>query len=135
MRMKIVPKHLNKIKEYQNLDYLAFQEKLVEVFEEPDMASADLNALAAVTQDRVETISEYMHLVQLLVLKAHSNLEHFNASLLRVLCLDFMINSSQHHLRSLRCRHRQKQNDYRLRARLCDAIRSQGSHQKTTFYH
>ena len=27
--MKIIPKHLNKIIEYQNLDYLAFREKLI----------------------------------------------------------------------------------------------------------
>ena len=33
MLIKIVPKHLNEIKEYQNLDYLAFREKLLEVFE------------------------------------------------------------------------------------------------------
>ena len=76
MLMKIVPKHLNEIKEYQNLDYLAFREKLLEVFEEPDMATAYLNAIATVTQDREEKISEYMHRVRLLVLKAHPNLEH-----------------------------------------------------------
>ncbi len=76
MLMKIVPKHLNEIKEYQNLDYLAFREKLLEVFEEPDMATAYLNALATVTQDREETISGYMHRVRLLVLKAHPTLEH-----------------------------------------------------------
>ena len=38
--MKIIPRHLNKIKQYQSLDYLGFQEKLVEVFEEPDFATA-----------------------------------------------------------------------------------------------
>ena len=63
MLMKIVSKHLNEIKEYQNLDYLAFRKKLLEVFEEPDMATAYLNALSTVTQDREETISEYMHRV------------------------------------------------------------------------
>ena len=76
MLMKIVPKHFNEIKEYQNLDYLAFREKLLEVFEEPDMTTAYLNTLATVTQDREETISEYMHRVRLLVLKAHPNLKH-----------------------------------------------------------
>ena len=76
MLMEIVPKHLNEIKEYQNLDYLAFLKKLLEVFEEPDMATAYLNALATVTQDGEETISNYMHRVQFLVHKAHPNLEH-----------------------------------------------------------
>ena len=61
MLMKIIHKDLNEIKEYQNLDYLAFREKLLEVFEEPDMATAYLGSLAAVAQDREETISEYMH--------------------------------------------------------------------------
>ncbi len=53
---------------------MAFREQLLEVFEEPHMATAYLNALATVTQDREETISEYMHRVRLLVLKAHPNL-------------------------------------------------------------
>ena len=74
MIMKIVPKHLNEIKEYQNLDYLEFREKLLDIFEEPDMATAYLGALAAVAQDREESISEYMHRFRLLVLKAHPTL-------------------------------------------------------------
>ena len=76
MLMKIVPKHLNEIKEYQNLDYLWFREKLVEVFEDPDLANAHLNALSNVLQNRDESISDYMHRVRLLVLKAHPDLSH-----------------------------------------------------------
>ena len=87
--MNIVPKYLNKIKEFQNLDYLAFQEKLLEVFNEPDMATAYLNALATETQGRAETISEYMHRVRLLVLKAHPNLEHLARE--RILITSFML--------------------------------------------
>ena len=45
MLMKIVPKHLNEIKEYENLDYLAFRNQLLQLFDEPDMATAYLNAL------------------------------------------------------------------------------------------
>ena len=89
MLMKIVPKHLNEIKEYQNLDYLAFREKLLEVFEEPDMATAYLGSLAAVAQDREETISEYMHRVRLLVLKAHPTFEHSARE--RILITSFML--------------------------------------------
>ena len=74
--MKIVLKHLNEIKEYQNLDFLEFREKLLEIIEEPDMATAYLGALAGVAQDREESIFEYMHHVRLLVLKAHPTLEH-----------------------------------------------------------
>ena len=89
MLMKIVSKYHNEIKEYQNLDYLAFREKLLEVFEEPDMATAYLNALATVTQDREETTSEYMIRVRLLVLKAHPNLEHSARE--RILITSFML--------------------------------------------
>ena len=87
MMMKIFPKHLNEIKEYQNLNYLEFCEKLLEIFEEPDMATAYLGVLAAVAQDR--SISEYMHQVRLLVLKAHPTLEH--AACERILITSFML--------------------------------------------
>ena len=39
MLMKIVPRHLSEINHYQSLNYLAFREMLVEVFEEPDIAN------------------------------------------------------------------------------------------------
>ena len=45
MLMKRLPKHLNEIKRYQTLDYLAFCEQLVVVFEEPNMATAHFTAL------------------------------------------------------------------------------------------
>ena len=76
MLMKIVPKHLNEIKQYQSLDFLPFREKLVEVFEELDLATAYLNALASLSQTRDESISDYMHRARLLVLKAHHDLAH-----------------------------------------------------------
>ena len=89
MMMKIVPKHLNKSKEYQNFDYLEFREKLLEVFEKPDMATAYLGALATVAQDREQTISEYMHRVRLLVLKAHPTFK--DAARKRILITSFML--------------------------------------------
>ena len=89
MLMKIIRKHLNEIKEYQNLDYLEFREKLLEVIEEPDMATAYREALAAVTQDLEKTISEYMHRVWLLVLKVLPTLEQ--AAHERILITSFML--------------------------------------------
>ena len=89
MLMKIVPKHLDEIKEYKNLDYLAFREKLLEVFEEPDLTTAHLNALSSNAQDRDETISEYMRRTRLLVLKAHPNLEHSARE--RILVTSFLL--------------------------------------------
>ena len=76
MLMKTIPRYLNEIKQYQSLDYLAFREKLVEVFEEPDIAIAYLNALASLSQTRDESISDYMHRARLLVLKAHPDLAY-----------------------------------------------------------
>jgi hypothetical protein len=73
---KIVPKHLNEIKRFKDFDYLSFREKLIEVFEEPDLATVYLNALANVSQKRDEAISDYMHRVRLLVLKAHPDLDN-----------------------------------------------------------
>ena len=89
MLMKIVPKHLDEIKEYRTLDYLSFREKLLEVFEEPDLTTTHLNALASIAQDRDETISAYMRRVRLLVLKAHPNLEHSARE--RILITNFML--------------------------------------------
>ena len=89
MLMKIVPKQLNEIKEYQNIDYLAFREQLFKIFEIPDKTTAYLGALAAVTQYREDTISEYMHRVWLLVQKAHPTVEH--ASRERILLTSFML--------------------------------------------
>ena len=53
------------------------------------MATAYLNALATVTQDREQTILEYMQPVRLLVLKAHPNLEHSASE--RILITSFML--------------------------------------------
>ena len=61
MLMKILPRHLNEIKQYQLLDYLAFREKQIEVFEKLDLATAYLNAIASLSQTRDKFISDYMH--------------------------------------------------------------------------
>ena len=71
MMTKIVPKHLKEIDQHRKLDYLEFREKLIEVFEEPDMATAYLNELSSINQERDESMSVFMHRVRLLVLKAH----------------------------------------------------------------
>ena len=89
MLMKIVPRDLNEIKQYQSLDYLAFREKLVEVFEEPDLSTAYLNALASLSKTRDESISDYMHRARLLVLKAHPDISH--ASRERILITSFLL--------------------------------------------
>ena len=87
--MKIVPRHLNDLKQYQSLDYLGFREKLVEIFEKPDLATAYLNALASLSQTRDKSISDYMHRTRLLVLKAHPELAH--ASRERKLITSFLL--------------------------------------------
>ena len=76
MLIKIAPIPINEIKQYQSPDYLSFREKLVEVFEEPDLATAYPNALASLSPTRDESISDYMHRARLFVLKAHLDLAH-----------------------------------------------------------
>ena len=72
--MKIAPQHLNEIKQYKHLDYLAFREKLIEIFKEPDLATAHLNELASISQHRDESVSNFMRRVRTLVGKAHPDL-------------------------------------------------------------
>ena len=98
MLMKIVPRHLNKIKQYHSLDYLSFWEKVVEVFEVPDLATAYLNALASFCQTRDESISDYMQRARLLVIKAHPDLAY--APRERILITSFLLGQYDRHLAS-----------------------------------
>ena len=75
MLMKIVP-YTKWNKKYQSLDYLAFREKLVEVINMPDLATAYLNALWCLFERRDKTTSCYKHRLRLLVFKAHPDLAH-----------------------------------------------------------
>ena len=87
--MKIVPRHLNEIKLYLSMDNLAFREKLVEVFEEPDLATAYLNALAGLSQTRDEFIFDYIHRARLVLITAHPDLA--DASRKRNLITSFLL--------------------------------------------
>ena len=89
MLIKIDPRHLNEIKQYQSLDYLSFRVKLVEVFDKPDLATTYMNALASLSQTRDEPISDYMHRARLLVLKAHPDLA--NTPRERILINSFLL--------------------------------------------
>ena len=89
MLMKIVPRHLTEIKQYQSLNYLALREKLVKIFEETNMATAYLNALSNLSQFRDESISDSMNRARLLVLKAHPDLGHVPRE--RILVTSFLL--------------------------------------------
>ena len=82
--MKIVTRHLIEINQYQSLEYLAFREKLVEVFEETDMATAYLNAFAGLSQTRDKSFFDYMHRARLLLLTAHPDLAHASRELILI---------------------------------------------------
>ena len=86
---KIEPQHLPEIKQYRSLDYLFFRERLIEVFQEPDLATTHMNSLAGLAQTRDETITEYMHRARLLARKAHPELTH--ASRERILITHFLL--------------------------------------------
>ena len=76
MQMKIAEKHLNEIQRYVHLDYLQFWENLVEIFEEPDMATTYMSALQSICQEREEDIPNFMQRVRSYALKAHPKQEH-----------------------------------------------------------
>ena len=61
---------------YKSLDNFTFREKLVEVFKQPDLATAYLYALASFSKPRDETIFDYMNRVRHHVLKSHQDLAH-----------------------------------------------------------
>ena len=61
----------------------------MEVFEEPDMATAHLTALSILSQTREESISEYMLRARLLILKAHLDLDHLLRE--RILVTSFLV--------------------------------------------
>ena len=89
MLMKIEPTHLNEIKQYQSFGYFQISDKLVEIFEEPDMATMYLSALSSLSQSREESIYDYMQLAHLFLLKAHPDLAH--AARKRILVTTFLI--------------------------------------------
>lgn len=89
MLMKIVPRHLNEVKQYQSLDYLAFRNMLIKGFEEPDFAIAYFNALSSLSQTRDDSISDYMYRARLLVLNAHFDLAYSPRE--RILCTSFLV--------------------------------------------
>ena len=62
---------------------------MVEVFEEPDLATAYPNGLASLSQTRDESISDYMHCARLFVLKAHPDLAHAHRE--RILITSFLL--------------------------------------------
>ena len=71
IQTKIAAKHLTEVRPYQTLDHLAFREKLIEICDQTDLATAYLSQLNGILQDRDETISNFMIRVRNLVIKAH----------------------------------------------------------------
>ena len=61
---------------YKDLRYLDFREKLIEVFGEPDMATARMQNLSRASQEVGKSIGDYMNRMRLLVMRAHPDLSH-----------------------------------------------------------
>ena len=81
---------------FKDLEYLEFREKLVEVFGEPDMATARLHKLKKAEQQYGETIAKYMNRLRLLVLRAHPDLSHKDRD--RILTTEFVSGRRDHKL-------------------------------------
>ena len=71
-----MPRHLNEIKQHRKVEHLQIREKLIKIFEDPDLATAHLSALAPIQQSRDEPIADFMHLLRLLVLNSHPTLDY-----------------------------------------------------------
>ena len=88
MLQKIAHPYFKEVVPYKDLEYLDFREKLVEVFGEPDMATARLHELKKAEQQYGEPIGEYMNRLRLLVLRAHPDLSHKDRD--RILTTEFV---------------------------------------------
>ena len=88
MMQRILHPYFKEVSVHKELEYLDFREKLVEIFGEPDMATARLHELKKAEQQYGETISEYMNRLRLLVLRAHPDLAHKDRD--RILTTEFI---------------------------------------------
>ena len=76
MLQKIAHPYFKEAVVYKDLRYLDFREKLIEVFGEPDMATARMQDLSMASQEVGESIGDYMNRMRLLVMRAHPDLSH-----------------------------------------------------------
>ena len=76
MLQRIAHPYFNEAVIYQDLRYLDFREKLIEVFGEPNMATARMQDLSRASQEVGESIGYYMNRMRLLVMRAHPDLSH-----------------------------------------------------------
>ena len=76
MLQKIAHPYFKEAVVYKDLRYLDFREKLIEVFGEPDMATARMQDLSRASQETGESIGDYMNSMRLLVMRAYPDLSH-----------------------------------------------------------
>ena len=76
MLQKIAHPYFKEAVVYQDLRYLDFREKLIEVFGEPDMATMRMQDLSKASQEAGEPIGDYMNSMRLLVMRAHPDLSN-----------------------------------------------------------
>ena len=76
MLQKIAHWYFKEAVVYKDLRYFDFREKLIEVFGEPDMATARMQDLSRASQEVGESIGDYMKRMRLLVMRAHPDLSH-----------------------------------------------------------
>jgi hypothetical protein len=92
----IAQPYFREMSPYKTLGYLEFREKLIEVFGEPDMATARMHELRRAEQQYGEPINEYMNRLRLLVMRAHPELSHKERE--RILVSSFTLGLRDHEL-------------------------------------
>ena len=96
MLQKIAQPYFKEMSPFKDLAYFDFREKLIEVFGEPDMATARIHELRRAEQQYGEPISEYMNRLRLLVMRAHPELSHKERE--RILVPSFILGLRDHEL-------------------------------------
>ena len=96
MLQKIAQPYFKEMSPYKELAYFDFREKLIEVFGEPDMATARIHELRRAEQQYGEPISDYMNRLRLLVMRAHPELSHKERE--RILVPSFILGLRDHEL-------------------------------------
>ena len=134
MLQKIAHPYFKEVVVYKDLEYLDFREKLVEVFAEPDMATAWLHELKKAEQKYGETIGEFMNRLRLLVLRAHPDLSHKDRD--RILTTEFISGLRDHKLSmALSMASIQSSADAERKATEGESVRNNAISRRATYAH
>ena len=137
MLMKIVPKFLNKIKEYQNIDYLAFWKSCLKSWKNQTWRPPTWKRLQQwlkIKKRHTQNVCigfDYWYWRRTKL----SRTRHANKFSSLVSCLNCTTGNSRPTSRSSKYKQERKRNDWQMRKRLCAAIKCRESILESNCYH